>query len=55
VIIEYVLEELLNTISFANVKDLWGPMDPRGISVKILRERFHIGNIMPHMYYKQVQ
>jgi len=37
-----------------NVKHLWGPMDPRGISVKISRERFHIDNLMPRMYYKQV-
>jgi len=49
-----VLEELLDVISYATVKDLWGPMDPRGISVKISSEKFHIGNLIPHMYYKQV-
>jgi len=49
-----VLEELLDAMAFADIKDLWGPMDPRGISVKISSERFYIYNLMPHMYYKQV-
>jgi len=49
-----VFEELLDVISYADVKDIWGPMDPRGISVKISSERFYIDNLLPCMYYKQV-